>query len=98
MSRKIYIPDYTVTDLNRHEVLPSGRRADVRTIDEKEDQIVEFVGDFWQKSGYAPSIREIAHGLGLLSLSTVRTYIVQLILEGRLVDTGAPTRYIKLPE
>lgn len=98
MTRAHYDPDYTPTDPERHEVLPSGRRADVRTIEDKEDMIVMFVKDYWEGKGYAPSLREIARALGLLSLSTTRTYVVRMIQDGRLEDTGAPTRYVRPPE
>lgn len=42
------------------------------------DRIVLFIGDFNRSHDYAPSVREIADGVGLKSTSTVKSHLDKL--------------------
>jgi repressor LexA len=50
----------------------------------RERQLLEFVSQFMQKNGYAPTLAEICDGLGLRSPATVHEHIQNLIDKGVL--------------
>lgn len=59
-----------------------GRKSD------KPEQIMQFVNDFIQENGYAPSVREIGEAVGLRSTATVTYHLRQLQEKGLLQPTG----------
>ncbi|OGD63915.1 repressor LexA [Candidatus Beckwithbacteria bacterium RBG_13_42_9] len=83
------------------------------TLYRRQREIVEYLAQYLQKHGYAPTLREIADALGLSSLATVHEHISRLIEKGvltkgpakgsvrdlRLVDKGLASlnRGVSLP-
>ena len=62
-----------------------------RTSD-KADMILEFVNQFVQENGYAPSVREIGAAVGLSSTASVSYHLNQLKAKGLLLSPGAKGR------
>ena len=58
-----------------------------RTSD-KSQKIVEFVRQFTQENGFAPSIREIGAAVGLRSTASVSYHLQQLLEKGLLLSPG----------
>ena len=58
-----------------------------RTTD-KADIILEFVNDFIQENGYAPSVREIGQAVGLRSTASVSYHLNNMKESGKLRATG----------
>ena len=54
----------------------------------KAELIVEFVNQFVQENGYAPSVREIGAAVGLRSTASVSYHLQQLQEKGLLVSPG----------
>ena len=57
------------------------------------EEILRYIIDYLQEHGYAPSVREIAGGVGLKSPSSVHRYLVEMINEGILetdAEVGTP--------
>lgn len=50
-------------------------------------EIMEFISDYIDEHGYAPTITEISDAVGLASKSTTHSHLQWLIAEGRLVQT-----------
>lgn len=62
-----------------------------RTSD-KSEKILQFLNDFIQENGYAPSIREIGQAVGLRSTATVSYHLEQLRQKGLLQASGEKGR------
>ena len=62
-----------------------------RTSD-KAEHILEFINQFTQANGYAPSVREIGAAVGLLSTASVSYHITQLQKKGYLQAPEAKGR------
>ena len=62
-----------------------------RTSD-KAEQILDYVNQFVQQNGYAPSVREIGAAVGLRSTASVSYHLRQLQEKGRLLVPGAKGR------
>lgn len=58
----------------------------------KADMILEFVNQFVQDNGFAPSIREIGAAVGLRSTASVSYHLQQLQEKGLLLSPGAKGR------
>jgi len=58
----------------------------------KAELIVEFVNQFVQENGFAPSVREIGEAVGLRSTASVSYHLQQLQAKGLLVSPGAKGR------
>lgn len=54
------------------------------TLYKRQREIVEFLGQYIQKHGYAPTLKEIAESLGVNSLATVHEHISRLVKKGVL--------------
>ncbi len=54
----------------------------------KADLILEFVNQFVQENGYAPSVREIGAAVGLRSTASVSYHLQQLQAKGLLLSPG----------
>ena len=59
-------------------------------------EILDFIKSFISENEYAPSYREIAASLGLLSVATVAEYISVLELKGYLTKQGSCARALQL--
>ena len=62
-----------------------------RTSD-KAQLILEYVNQFAQENGYAPSVREIGEAVGLRSTASVSYHLRQLQEKGALLDSGTKGR------
>ena len=62
-----------------------------RTTD-KAQKILDFVNDFVQENGFAPSVREIGEAVGLRSTASVSYHLTQLQEKGFLQSPGAKGR------
>ena len=58
----------------------------------KAQEILEFVNEFVQENGYAPSIREIGAAVGLSSTASVNYHLQQLQEKGFLLAPGSKGR------
>ena len=58
----------------------------------KADLILEFVNQFVQENGFAPSVREIGAAVGLSSTASVSSHLRQLQDKGLLVSPGQKGR------
>ena len=68
-----------------------GEMAMPRTSD-KAQQILDYVNQFVQQNGYAPSVREIGAAVGLRSTASVSYHLRQLQEKGILQEPGAKGR------
>jgi repressor LexA len=62
----------------------------------KQKEILEFINDFSQKRGFAPSQTEIAKHFKFKSLGTVQNYLVRLEREGALQKTWNGKRSLQV--
>ena len=62
-----------------------------RTSDRSE-RILDFIEEFMQENGFAPSVREIAAGVGLRSTASVSYHLQQLSDKGLLQSPGSKGR------
>ena len=58
----------------------------------KSDLILEFVNQFVQENGFAPSVREIGAAVGLSSTASVSYHLQQLKQKGLVLSTGVKGR------
>lgn len=67
------------------------------TLYKRQREIVEFLAQYIQKHGYAPTLREMADAIGVTSLATVHEHISRLIEKGVLTkDPTSSTRDLRL--
>jgi repressor LexA len=81
----------------------------VLPLTKRQREILDYLQDFIQQHGYAPSLEEIGRRFGLSSLATVHKHLTNLQEKGfikrawnrsrsvELVPTGAGTRSVELP-
>jgi len=55
-----------------------------RNGDRRRAAILEFITDYWTVNGYAPTVREVARGVGLATPSAAYHHLVLLERDGRL--------------
>ncbi|MEA4966140.1 MAG: transcriptional repressor LexA [Oscillospiraceae bacterium] len=63
----------------------------------KQDEIYQFLGEFMDKTGHAPSIREIGEAVGLKSTATVHYHLCDLKRLGKIQMDENKKRTITLP-
>lgn len=86
--RSLDHPDRTtVVELGR------GRHSRLR-----QGLIVAFVARHWREIGYAPTLREIAHGCGLRDCTGAAYQVGLLIAQGRLAQEAGIPRSIRVVE
>lgn len=91
--------------------MPESGTYEVRSLDHPErtavlyltgsprrDAILRFVGDFWHGHGYAPSVREIAAGVGLRSISSTHRHLTLLAGAGQIAYESSTARSIRVVE
>ena len=61
----------------------------------RRDSVLEYLRDYMDEHGWAPTFGEIAAGVGLASKSTVDGHLRQLEREGK-VELGGGPRMIRL--
>lgn len=64
----------------------------------KERQVLEFIGQYIQRHGYAPTLIEIAEGLGVNAVSTVHEHLAKLVDKGYIKKSAGFERGIELAE
>ena len=64
----------------------------------KRGEILHFLKDFSAQKGYAPSVREIMHAVGLKSTASVHYHLSELDKAGLICVDGSKNRAITLPE
>lgn len=62
----------------------------------RQRDLLEFISQFMQKKGYAPTLAEICDGLGLRSPATVHEHIQNLIEKGILKKTEGARRGLEI--
>ncbi len=62
----------------------------------KQQELLQFIGDFLKEHDYAPSYREIMSALGYKSVSTVAVHVDGLIVKGYLTKSDKSARSIRL--
>ena len=62
----------------------------------RQGQILDFIKQYIQSTGSAPTLREIANALGVSSLATVHEHLVTLEKKGLIVRKSGKTRAIEL--
>lgn len=62
----------------------------------KDYEVYDFIVDYVQKNGYAPSIREIANGVGKTSPSIIKERLWNLENNGLIQTKPMSPRAIKL--
>lgn len=62
----------------------------------KQQELLQFFGDFIQEHNYAPSYREVMAALGYKSVSTVAVHVDALIAKGYLTKSDKYARSIRL--
>ena len=70
----------------------------MKKITDKQERFLKFIEKFWADYGYAPSVREIAKGLGLASTSGVKSMMDRLSERGLLRRESGMARTISLSE
>lgn len=66
------------------------------TLSKRQKQVLDFIGDFVDEHGYAPSYREIAENFGLSSAATVAQHVNALQTKGFLNKQWNGSRSIEL--
>jgi repressor LexA len=64
----------------------------------RERRVLEFVSQYIQRHGYAPTLAEIAESLGVNAVSTVHEHLAKLVEKGFLKKTIGFNRGIELVE
>ena len=64
--------------------------------DERKQGIIDYVRDFRETYGFAPTLRQIAEACGYASPAGVHNAVWALIAEGRL--SGTPGRSLHVPD
>ncbi len=66
------------------------------TLYKKQKLILDFISQYIQKSGYSPTLQEIADAMGLSSLATVHEHIQALVRKGVVKRFEGTVRGIEL--
>jgi len=62
----------------------------------KQQELLQFIGDFLKEQPYAPSYREIMAALGYKSVSTVAVHVDGLIAKGYLTKADKSARSVRI--
>lgn len=62
----------------------------------RERQILEFIAQFIQRHGYAPTLKEIGEGVGLSSVATVHEHLSKLEIKGYIKKIVGTKRGIEV--
>lgn len=63
----------------------------------KREEILQYLRDFFEENGYAPSVREIMQGVGLKSTASVHYHLAELNRRGDIRMDSSKNRAISLP-
>ncbi len=67
-------------------------------LSDREQLILEFIGQNIKKNGYSPSIRDIRAALDIKSTSTVHTYLERLEKKGYIQKENGKSRTLRLED
>jgi len=70
--------------------------AEVSALTQKEREILDFIGAYWEKNNVSPSYREIGAGVGLRSVSSVNRYVRSLTNKGEILPHDGKMRCLVL--
>jgi len=70
----------------------------MRTLTKKQKLVLDFITEFIDEHGFAPSYEEVASGVGLSSASTVHAHVENLVRKGHLIKKWGANRSIDLPQ
>ncbi len=62
----------------------------------RERQVLEFITQYIQRHGYAPTLQEIAESMGVNAVSTIHEHLERLVQKGFLKKTAGFERGIEL--
>lgn len=79
-------------------ILFSGKHTMPAILYPRERQVLEFVAQFSQRYGFAPTLKEIAEALGMSSVATVHEHIDHLREKGYLKKIDGAARGLELVE
>lgn len=68
----------------------------MKPLTKQQDVVYQFIRSFLEREGYPPSVREIAQGVGLKSVSTVKFHLDRLVEAGYLTVAPGKNRAITL--
>lgn len=68
----------------------------METLSSKQQQVLEFIQDYYRQRSFPPSVREICQGVGLKSTSTVHGHLQRLEKKGLIRHDPACPRTIEL--
>jgi repressor LexA len=66
------------------------------TLYKRQRQIYDFIGQYIQKNGFAPTLREIADAIGVTSLATIHEHLQALEKKGVIKKHEGTTRGIEI--
>lgn len=64
----------------------------------KQQELLQYIGDFLKEHDYAPSYREIMSALNYKSVSTVAVHVDGLIVKGYLTKSDKSARSVRVVE
>ena len=70
----------------------------MNTLTKKEEQVYNFIKSFIEVDGYAPSVRDICHGVGIQSTSTIHHLLHTLETKGYIALADGKSRAIRLAD
>ena len=70
----------------------------MNTLTKKEEQVYNFIKSFIEVDGYAPSVRDICHGVGIQSTSTIHHLLHTLETKGHIALADGKSRAIRLSD
>ena len=70
----------------------------MQTLTKKQKLVLDYIRNFVDENGHAPSYEEIAHGVGLSSPSTIHSHVEKLYHKGYLRKKWNANRSIDLSE
>lgn len=92
------IDTITVEYTGRTQQSRRGKPLSVREDKERRRNILDFISDFTEVHGYAPTFREVGMGVGLSSSSTVQYQLRVLAAMGRVTWADGVCRSLKVIE
>lgn len=66
------------------------------TVTHRQQSILDYIGDYSAVNGYAPTVREIARGVGLASVSSVHAQLDVLERAGRIIRRPGSPRALRV--
>lgn len=68
------------------------------TLYKRQKQILDFIGQYIQKNGYSPTLKQIADALGVSSLATVHEHLATMTKKGVIKKFAGSVRGIEITD